>query len=123
MNRENALKWIEALRSGEFRQARHKLLVHNYDTNEDSNCCLGVAARLMSIDVPRGTEENNLASIYRDVAEWLGLEIANKPRDPDDHDSAPFNACQVYTRMNDVDGKSFEEIADFVEAELAKEAA
>jgi len=123
MNRENALKWVEALRSGEFQQARHKLLVHNYDTNEDSNCCLGVAARLMNVDISRTVSETNLAPVYRQVAVWLGLEIADEPFDPTDHDGAAFRACQEYTRMNDVDRKSFAEIADYVEAELAKGAA
>jgi hypothetical protein len=118
MNRENALKWVEALRSGKYTQGSHNL---KSGVDMVRHCCLGVAAELAGIDIPNRNEGYN-AHIYRQVAEWLGLPI--EPKNPMvDFDNGGFAATKTFQRMNDIDGKSFAEIADYVEAELAKEAA
>jgi hypothetical protein len=118
MNRENALKWVEALRSGKYTQGTHKL---KSGVGVVRHCCLGVAAELARIDVP-AREEGMQAPIYRQVAEWLGLPI--EPKNPmSDFDSEAFSASKMFQNMNDLDGRSFAQIADFVESELAREAA
>lgn len=46
MLNENARKWVEALRSGEFTQCSGKLC--GYDGSRWCYCCLGVACEIAS---------------------------------------------------------------------------
>jgi hypothetical protein len=56
---ENAQKWVEALRSGEFKQGEAYL--HTRDNGEDYYCCLGVACVLAEREgiVERITDDGN----------------------------------------------------------------
>lgn len=49
MNREKALKWAAALRSGEFKQGRGRLR-----TSDGGHCCLGVACELYRRETGNG---------------------------------------------------------------------
>ena len=46
---EAAKAWVDALRSGRFRQARHALRVLEYDSRLPSLCCLGVACEISGL--------------------------------------------------------------------------
>lgn len=46
-NEKFVRKWIQALRSGEYKQAQNKLCNYNGITGKLSYCCLGVAADLL----------------------------------------------------------------------------
>lgn len=104
-NTENKLppdfkaKWIAALRSGEYKQGRMKLL-----SDDGSYCCLGVYARVCG-----GMSHDQLMS-----AEGYGLLQKHVGVDLD----------YTFWVMNDGDlegdrpAKSFSEIADYIEANL-----
>lgn len=76
----NALKWVEALESGEFTQAQAQL---KYG---DSFCCLGVACEVYSRETGNGSwngdiwvEEGDSVKCHlpRTVQDWLGLRTDN----------------------------------------------
>lgn len=89
-------KWVEALRSGKYKQGRMKL----YDALNDCYCCLGVA------DVICGYKPSARGTIDKS------------------HDNVPEPlrlVGSVYMSLiglNDNANKSFSEIADYIEKEL-----
>lgn len=89
LDRELKAKWLEALRSGQFKQCEGKL--HRVLT--DSYCCLGVLQSIASI--PQSPAGELLDS-------KCGLQI---------------DVQQKLAGMND-DGDSFSEIADWIEANV-----
>jgi hypothetical protein len=97
MNQELKNKWIEALRSGKYKQGR------NYLRMGDSFCCLGV---LCDVDDPSKWRANHFVSarMYGDNLSCLPDYFPLSPR-----------ARASLMRMNDVQNKSFEEIADWIE--------
>jgi hypothetical protein len=94
-------KWIEALRSGAYRQGRGQLKFG------DRYCCLGVLCKVMGVEFDAC--DNPIVekdSCYKDYL----------PLDEDD--------IEKLWRMNDamVDGKrpnTFSDIADFIETSIA----
>jgi hypothetical protein len=90
-------KWVAALRSGEYKQNTDGTL---YNRNECSHCCLAVAIEL------------------------LGHSFKDNFKEADDYKHLPISiqycegkAGDHLVSMND-SGKSFEEIADYIEANL-----
>jgi hypothetical protein len=94
-NTENVKKWVAALRSGEYKQGQFAM--HKPD---DSHCCLGVARTLM--------EDKSNVDAYGAVGEWLGAKQG---------DYRVYGGCEEFVQLNDNDGKSFAEIADYIEDE------
>ena len=99
--------WIEALRSGKYKQGRRRLF------GDNTYCCLGVACEVLGIPKKQDSVgtwvfgEGMYGVISSDVAKQLGL-----------HNE--FGAARVGPKpglmtMND-DGTSFEEIADALES-------
>lgn len=90
MDKDLKAKWLAALRSGKYRQARERLC-----TADGAMCCLGVLCHIQGADVillpqeqvPHGTR----------YAAGIGL-----------------TAMQRLASMND-SGKSFPEIADYIQ--------
>jgi hypothetical protein len=84
-------KWVEALRSGEFKQGRGQF------QSRGALCCIAVGFSIVapSEDITRHTTACGMDA--------LGLTEKQK------------NALVL---MNDDDGKSFAEIADYIEANL-----
>lgn len=99
-------KWLAALRSGEYKQGKHFLVDHNAENNETTHCCLGVlcevagSRRLPSVD---GYMVNYVVCTEElaDYAFGLTLKIQ-----------------KYLMSMNDNQGKSFNEIADWIEENL-----
>lgn len=106
MNKENAAKWVAALRSGEYTQAEGRLRAG------DSFCCLGVLCDLYarenpdckwmqdgSFDVPDDCTlaPTSVPVVGDQVAAWIGEYEPNS-----------------YAKMND-NGKTFLEIAAQIE--------
>lgn len=95
--------WVDALRSGKYRQGQNTL--HNTDSG--SFCCLGVAAAVWGISTPEtmGVQEDRYGTpategpteIYQELRFVMPTEIVDTGID-----------------MND-GGKSFAEIADMIE--------
>ncbi len=101
--------WVDALRSGAYTQGRHQLKTY------DGYCCLGVLCDLHSKQTSRGKWDDNKYDTSEDsstnvlpgsVACWAGLETFN-----------PKINEKTLSAYNDT-GKSFNEIADLIEANL-----
>ena len=75
--KEFALKWVEALRSGEYTQGEGDLAI--IDENEDgtvtlqntSFCCLGVAGYLCGNNISKLASESYLDNSFKDVPTLL----------------------------------------------------
>jgi hypothetical protein len=135
-NKENIRKWVEALRSGEYRQGKGHLTVLDSEEQERSYCCLGVACEISGVTdpvevvdspntgdpilswsgefaySPTDDEENSRFFPPREVLDWLGLEAYNPPL-TFVSDTGSQSICAA--EANDTFGKSFEEIADAIE--------
>ena len=104
---ENAQKWVDALRSGEYGQTVHQL------RQGDKYCCLGVACEISGLAEWDRDEHGDRAylghglNLPPDVVEWLGLN---------DHGGGFGNGLRSLVFEND-DGASFSEIADIIESE------
>lgn len=108
--KQNIKKWIKALRSGKYKQARGAL------RNRDDFCCLGVACDRFHDETGEGEWRKEEFSERREfilphgshqasylparVQRWLGIK----------------NNGKWLANMND-NGASFEEIADYLEKE------
>jgi hypothetical protein len=126
MDPEVKAKWLAALRSGQYRQAKHHLRNGN-----DGYCCLGVLCEIAVADevIPAGaltgTETSLTGGLYSygdghetdvlpyEVAHWAGVEA-----------NGWLPGGRFLTALNDgdtyegVDQHSFEQIADIIEQEL-----
>jgi|SRR5688572_664775 len=119
MNQQIKLKWLNALRSGEYAQTSHHLKTQN------GYCCLGVLCDLHARET--GNEwTKGYASEYQETIErfnYLG-HTGMLPREvrywaefenPDDY--ALDVKVDEAMEMND-EGVNFSEIADFIEREM-----
>lgn len=89
-------KWIAALRSGEFKQHRGGYV------GVDAYCCLGVLACIQLGRDPEG--EMECVRLFSTTA-TLWAQVG------DDQQESLVN-------LNDAEGKTFPEIADYIEANL-----
>lgn len=91
--------WIEALRSEKYEQGRNRL-------KDDSNkfCCLGVLCEVVGSDISRAYQQR-----MSDVP-------INNSNNPFDNVFMSMGLQRTLVDMNDSDLKSFEEIADYLEA-------
>ena len=85
--------WIEALRSGKYKQGRLAL----YEPYTEAYCCLGVLCKVAGKD---HNPEDDIGGAY----DWM-LTVLPK-------------GIQLFTDMNDREDKTFNEIADYIEANL-----
>ena len=112
MNEEVKVKWIEALKSGQYEQGKRRL------RTGDKFCCLGVLCDLHAIETGRAWEEEKYRGAYlgktdylpSEVKEWAEL-ISNDPMVGVGHD-------QVNLSIINDNGKTFEEIANIIEKDL-----
>lgn len=123
---DNMQKWLDALRSGKYAQAKNQL----YDGN--GFCCLGIADKVcFNAYFEPGTyggyfdDEDQSSSLSAHRARKLGLLKSVSQTEVDFvlskyveveslDDSATLNRQDVLMRLND-EGYSFEEIADAIE--------
>lgn len=100
--------WIAALRSNEFTQERHSI-----GSLEDKKlCCLGVGAHVAEPQSPLGCTAEAVAILCSvGLGEWRELDW----HEGYEHLS-PFYKTLI--DMNDKQGKSFAEIADYIEANI-----
>lgn len=105
-------KWLAALRSGEIKQARGALCT------TDGMCCMGVACRVAGTPFERGVDKlirTPSGNIY----------LPGKGDLPDDvlatlyeSDNGGVTTAGNLSEMNDEEGKSFAEIANWIEEHL-----
>lgn len=91
MDKELAVKWIEALRSGKYKQGRSRL------KHAGRHCCLGVLCEVAGYKIKR----HDVDLCLTPLSEKLPKSIESDCID-----------------LNDSDRASFAEIADFLEANL-----
>ena len=106
-------KWVEALRSGKYKQGFSRL---KYNNGEDVRyCCLGVLCEISG----RGSWNENNIYVTPTAAEKLGLPLeviqwAGLAGD----DADPYIGVEHASVWNDSRGHSFEQIADLIEEHL-----
>ena len=110
MNKEWKDKWVEALRSGEYKQGQGSLFEHD---NGGEYCCLGVLAEIMG-------ELIKEPDMYGQVLTPEGNKscgfLSNRQLDMV---SLGREQQYILSKMNDdILAKSFNEIADYIEANL-----
>lgn len=92
-------KWVAALRSGEYKQGKY--LLHD----EGRFCCLGVACRVAGLDINLiGYSKYTNSMPYRSMPSFFRY-------------ADPGSPAWGLAKMND-NGKTFSEIADYIEANL-----
>jgi hypothetical protein len=118
MNKERIQWWIEALRSGKYKQGKGYLAAMKKDGSTEY-CCLGVACEVAiehGAKVPKKRKENEWAYgnqmrtgfMPKEVVEWFGLPDWN-----------PVVSNLALSEWND-DGVSFKRIATMIEREWIK---
>lgn len=100
------VKWLRALRSGEFKQTISQL----YNPSDDGYCCLGVALKIAGHRIEKDRER------YR---QGFPEEAYIKCRLPEQltYEESPsgyYTVARAVADMNDA-GKNFNEIADWIE--------
>lgn len=115
MNSAVKEKWLEALRSGEYKQTKSRL------KNENSYCCLGVLSDLFIKETKTGEWDNDDSfvmnneckniNLHYKVVEWAELLNSNPDCKTKEGESSSL------AEEND-SGKSFEEIADIIEEQF-----
>jgi hypothetical protein len=120
INKVNIIKWVQALRSGEFKQDNGRLAKIDAQGNK-SYCCLGVACEvavrdglLLDVVEKEGicecctpkylTFDGEPNHLPPSVQAWLGLPRPN-----------PRVGILSATELNDMTKMSFDEIADRIE--------
>lgn len=109
-NKDNLRLWVDALRSGEYKQGREQL--HDPELNEW--CCLGVACDVavkngvpLNIDAAGARFDGHTDYLPQRVMDWLGIDSA------DPELGGPYPA----THWNDDFGEGFDGIANLIEIE------
>lgn len=104
MNPKYKQPWIDALRSGEYEQGKEMLhSISGYF------CCLGV---LCHINTPEeDVQRTSSCFLYEDESAELNYEQQKEY-------GLLEKVCDRLMSMNDHDGKSFSDIADWIEKEL-----
>lgn len=116
MDKKIKQKWINALRSGEYRQGKFCLSKKDEDGNM-KYCCLGVLTHLINPNHPDlkikcedGRQKSYGALLPSDIMEVAGLS-SNDPK-------VKKNNCNTSLAGLNDDKSSFEEIADVIEEQL-----
>lgn len=115
MNQEIKKKWVDALRSGEYKQGYAELRT-NTEVNS-SFCCLGVLCDLYSKEhnIPWEEDGGFIGTgdvLPNNVISWAGLSDNPSPRRVGLGDTE-----RTLVRLND-NGSTFKQIADIIEKEL-----
>lgn len=100
-------KWLEALRSGKFKQGNSML----YDEQSNSYCCLGVSCKIVHPKIDINQEEWILSHLFVDI----------KSKVPKILRSEDNEVVQKLSNMNDgfkESKKSFKQIARWIEKNL-----
>lgn len=138
MNQEIKARWLEALRSGEFKQTNGYLSIQSAipdDDQFDGYCCLGVLCEIAVADgvvVKQRVGENSFfeygnpekddwdySVLPLSVREWAGLQEANPSVNALDKD-ADADLMDFWCPISEPNdnGSTFSQIADWIENDL-----
>ena len=100
MNKEIKPKWLDALRSGKYKQSIHKL-------RNPSNgfCCIGVLCDVVAPDRWHKVDDNYLhdgCKAYASTVVYNATDLTNE-------------VVEKLVHMNDRERRTFAEIADWIE--------
>lgn len=120
---ESRKLWVEALRSGKYRQTQDYL--KTVSSESVCHCCLGVACEVYQQHVGGLTETVEDDDEYRtfngnscvlpdEVQKWLNIDDCGRLVNDIE---TPGGVCGALTSLNDVGGYSFEKIADVIETQ------
>jgi hypothetical protein len=104
MDEKVKAKWLEALRSGKYKQGRQGL------RKVDSFCCLGVLCDLLNPNGWRQITDNDLIYSFNGELGVIDKRLARSIGVEEFQD--------ILVEMNDEKQNSFSEIADYIEANL-----
>lgn len=109
MNKALKKKWLKALRSGEYEQTESVLL--EYGERHDGFCCLGVLLDVM------GCEWDDIGQPWLNGIQLSdgGYDLINETIGEEKNDSCARDAL---VDMNDIQGRSFKQIANYIEKHL-----
>ncbi len=111
MDKDIKQKWLEALRSGEYKQAREELRSIDPGSDTQSFCCLGVLCDIHAKETggewDRGEYRGNAEFLPHEVCAWAGLSVSN-----------PTVAGAKLSEWNDLEKASFDQIANLIEKNL-----
>jgi hypothetical protein len=93
-------EWIAALRSGEYRQGLNYL----HDSERNTFCCLGVLCRVAGVSI------DDIRDVISTDTPCLDSGIDKEMR------------SYLGDTLNDGQGKTFSEIADYIESEIPADA-
>ena len=115
---EKALKekWIEALRSGKYKQGRDVLR-----SSDDRFCCLGVLCDISGQGQWEGESSEAGYYYYERNGQPAEFEGINLPSFVEHFANIEGEDQDVLTGMNDDDRLSFNEIADWIEANIKED--
>lgn len=108
MNPEIKQKWVEALRSGDYKQARSCL----YDPETNSYCCLGVLTDIYRKELNRSKCFLAGGYLSDNTQEWAGLSSCDPIINPS---RATMRSA---SDSNDILSLNFNQIADLIEENL-----
>ena len=123
MNQDIKKLWVAALRSGEYKQGKCSLI----SNNKKQFCCLGVLCDLHSKEFPENkwTPYDNDSFIkrlrYMDSMYALPIEVIEWTESRLDLNTVSLTIDGTYSPLtvhNDSNFKSFDKIADAIEAQL-----
>lgn len=113
VNKDLIRRWVAALRSGEYQQGRH--ILHG----TGRFCCLGVLCDIYGLGE---TTEQRIRQVTSSVCRVYNNPVLTEFAGLDKHVNVSEKGYElledVLINMNDMDFKSFEEIADYIEKEL-----
>lgn len=104
--------WVDALRSGEYRQCRKRL---KNGGSVPSFCCLGVLRELAPEDI-RKEKNDNPETLSSSIMKWAGLKNCDPNIKPGEKGGMAYEGRATY--LNDNLGYSFNQIADLIEENL-----
>lgn len=126
-NEQNIKLWIEALRSGKYKQGQYRLRQNN------EFCCLGVACEIYDLihanELPKLKEcedyyeNNNNQTLPLIIGEWLGVDDCNPSINITEIMMEKYPELELYSfektitlaELNDDVQLSFDQIADIIE--------
>ena len=109
MNKALKKKWLAALRSGRYRKGELSLRAASEHGGHSKYCCLGVLCEVSGATWNRGSGTYE----YKGYEEWSVL-----PMNLMKYSDISKSEEEFLVKMNDIDGKSFRQIADWIEENL-----
>lgn len=105
MTKQQALEWVNALRSGKYKQGKSRLK-QKYKDGSTRFCCLGVAADLLKLDSKSHQILQSVSIPYNSSVEMYSYDL--------------FLGKDIQIELAELndDGKDFEYIADYIESNI-----